>query len=225
VADNRVVEVDADYVVYNTLQQLAQASQLIVVGQATSDGKVVLIPPPEQQPGANEPATPPPGASPDKSNSAHDHPAAAAVRPTCFVPVSFLCYIVRSKAPAREPGLPTTQFPVQITTVIQGRAPTTNQITLTQLGGPVSVPTYPHGPALKRILEVGHDPLLKPGDTFVLFLGLASDGTYYLVGGPQGRYVVTNDMVHPVAPYSPSAKGHDGESLQSFIRELTPVIG
>src|SRR5262249_51574024 len=152
--------------------------------------KTTIVQQPAQEQGSTGPSTPPPGTSPDKVAAAQQNPPPAAVRPTCFVPATFVCYVVRAKAPPADPGLPVTQFTVQITTVISGQAAANGQIVVTQPGGPIDLPTYPHGPKLHRIIEVGHDHLIKPGEEQVFFLSPAADGTYFVVGGPQGRFFV-----------------------------------
>lgn len=43
-----------------------------------------------------------------------------------------------------------------------------------------------------KIVEVKDDPLLNAGDKVLVFCKKNSDGTYHILGGPQGRLVYEN---------------------------------
>src|SRR5437763_602566 len=58
-------------------------------------------------------------------------------------------------------GTPVTTFIVQVEQSIKGSAPA--QISVTQLGGKVTLDTYPGGPKLQRTVEFEGDSLMQAG--------------------------------------------------------------
>ena len=47
--------------------------------------------------------------------------------------------------------------------------------------------------------EIEHDPLMRPGDRLVVYLREYEPGQYKIVGGPTGRFAVSNNVVTPIA--------------------------
>jgi hypothetical protein len=77
-----------------------------------------------------------------------------------------------------------TDFSFQIESVLYGAA-SQSAIVIHQTGGIVGGGT----------VEFMDDPLMQPGDQYVLFLREARPGLYYVLGGPQGRFVVHDERV------------------------------
>jgi hypothetical protein len=108
-------------------------------------------------------------------------------------------------------GIPSRTYQFTVTTVISdpgnrltGSAPT---LTLLQTGGKTNGVTY----------QVGDDPLFKVGDEAVLFLKEGTPGIYHVVGGPNGRYSVSDGTVTPFN--SETATAPEG-AVSSFIKNV-----
>jgi hypothetical protein len=116
-------------------------------------------------------------------------------------------------------GTPVTTYAVQVEQSIKGSAPA--QISVTQLGGKVTLDTYPGGPKLQRTVEFEGDTLLQAGERHVLFLNRAADGTFFVGSGPQGRLTIDQSgKIHPVDANAPALHGHEGDNLQAFLSGL-----
>lgn len=106
-------------------------------------------------------------------------------------------------------ALPFTDFQFRIDSSLKG-VPEAQTIVLHQTGGPF------HG----AIFVVDDDPLMKPQDCYVLFLRRYAPEHYFILGGAQGRIVVTHGMVHSLGTMVPAARGEgpqvDGVSLHDF---------
>lgn len=83
----------------------------------------------------------------------------------------------------------------------------------------------------KIIQEISDDPLMNIGDEFIIFADKNEDGTYTILGGPQGRFVVDNECVYSLREYNSaySAEGINvlstgGENLNDFIEEIKSYI-
>jgi hypothetical protein len=97
-------------------------------------------------------------------------------------------------------GLPSReyQFDVSATLVdpkhrLTGSAPT---LTLIQTGGTVN----------GKVFQVSDDPLFAVNDELVLFLKEGTADLYHVVGGPNGRYSVTNGTVKPFSAQTATTK-------------------
>jgi hypothetical protein len=204
-AENRVVEFSATYQAYASLDALAQRADLIVVGHRIDQGRTHLVAQPPQQSTAFQPnqSTNVPA---DKSKL-----ALGQVAPTA-----------KAGAPA-APAMdtPFTDFNIEVTRVLHGQVAAGAHLTVSQPGGLVELPTFLGGPTLKRTIEFEHDTLMTPGQDHVLFLGTAKDGTYYVVGGPQGRLSVDKaGKIHPIDAGAPATRGRAGQTLESFALEV-----
>jgi len=120
----------------------------------------------------------------------------------------------RSIGPASGPGNPsgivivTTSYPVETERVGLGSASSGSRITVVQSGG---------GNTSED------DPLMRAGERYVLFLHGLPDGSFTVVGGPQGRLSVTGDgRVRPVR-LAPATVGHDGQPLDDFLADVAAV--
>ena len=108
-------------------------------------------------------------------------------------------------------SIPIATYIVDVERVARGTA--TPRITVTQSGNPI-----PGAP------PSGDDVPLAAGERYILFLQAAPDGTFFVVGGVQGRLVVdAQGLVHPVGSGSPATRGHDGQSLDAFLSEVSAV--
>lgn len=80
-------------------------------------------------------------------------------------------------------------------------------------------------------LEVSDDPLLKPGDEYVMFLHEYETGKYYIMGGPQGRFpiiegeVFSMDYILPVVLDLWLELGVEGMEKESFLESVLANIG
>jgi hypothetical protein len=118
-----------------------------------------------------------------------------------------------------------TRYPVQVERVIRGSGASPGaQINVAQPGGVISAPVVPGGPALARTVQIEDDTPMHQGERYVLFLQRTADGSYVVVGGPQGRLTVdSQSQVHPLHPGIPATRGHDGQALDSFASEVAAV--
>jgi hypothetical protein len=102
----------------------------------------------------------------------------------------------------------TTRYPIEIERVGLGTASSGTRITVVQSGG---------GDASEQ------DPLMRAGERYVLFLHGLPDGSFAVVGGPQGRLSVTSDgRVRPVR-LAPATVAHDGQPLDDFLADVAAV--
>ncbi len=130
--------------------------------------------------------------------------------------------------PPQTPGssLPTTQFPFDIEQVVRGAvASGSSRITLLQPGGATQVPIFlPGGPTRSRVVQFEDDSLMSSGDRYVLFLQSATDGSYTVVGGAQGRLSIDDqNRVHPLHPGIPPTRDHDGQALNAFLADVAAI--
>jgi hypothetical protein len=181
------------------LASLARQADLVVVGRVSAAGVTRMLVQPAQTP---IPFQPPPGSTPP---------------PTRVLP------------PEASRGgtlsIPSTRYPVQVERVVRGSgvAPAP-QITVVQPGGVISAPVVPGGPALTRTVQIEDDTLMNANERYVLFLQRTDDGSYVVVGGPQGRLPIdAQGRVHPLHPGIPATRGHDGQALDSFISEVAAI--
>lgn len=119
-----------------------------------------------------------------------------------------------------DQGLPETIFSFQITQVLKGSDHVNQQISIFQTGGTFTEHQGSNGPLVQRTYVVDEQPLLVAGDETILFLDLATSGpdagAYYIVGGEEGRYTVSQGLVHPFLPITKRLIGHDGDTLSVF---------
>jgi hypothetical protein len=112
-------------------------------------------------------------------------------------------------------SIPMTTYVVDVERVARGGLPPVagSQISLTQPGNPI-----------RGAPPSADDAPLAPGERYVLFLQLAADGTFYVVGGVQGRLAVdAQGTVHPVGSGSPATRGHNGQALDAFLNDVSAV--
>lgn len=85
-------------------------------------------------------------------------------------------------------GIPYTEFDVRVVRALHDPRSrlTSSTIVVHQTGGPVSP---------NRVLEVRDDPLFRTGETVALFLRQYAPGHFRVLGGPAGRFEVSQGTV------------------------------
>jgi len=80
--------------------------------------------------------------------------------------------------------------------------------------------------------EIRDDPLLKPGDKYVLFLHEYETGKYYILGGPQGRFQIIagevfsmNNILSPDIVSWSTGLDVKGVEKASFLGSVIASIG
>ena len=213
-AENRNVEIGASYRAVNTLESLSRQADLIVVGHAIDAGKTRRVLQPVQQAVPFQPNQPVNVPDEKAKLSGLGNQGTIGVRGNAGDPA----------APSFDSVV--TDFTFEITRVLHGQLKAGAQISVTQPGGPIELPTFPGGPTLKRTIEFEHDPLIVKGQEHALFLSQTKDGKYYVVGGPQGRLTVDNGgKIHPIDPAAPATRGRAGQTLESFAVEVQRARG
>ena len=84
----------------------------------------------------------------------------------------------------------------------------------------------------KIIYEIADDPLMKPGDKFFVFAKANEDGTYTILSGPQGRFVIVNDAVYSLNVCDNQVKMHNSgsnininnQSKEDFYSQINAAI-
>lgn len=84
----------------------------------------------------------------------------------------------------------------------------------------------------KTIYEISDDPLMQKDDEFIIFARKNESGTYTVLGGPQGRFIIESDTVYPLRdmisqPNVAKANVADkdgGKSVAEFVEEIRSYI-
>jgi hypothetical protein len=194
-ASKQAVEFSATYRNFDTVDALRKESVAVVVGQVVGAPTTELVAPsiPPQLPAHQPHQTSKPGVTQPTPGHASRQPGDSSAR-----------------------GVPVTTYSLQVTQVLSGTMTPGQVIHVKQLGGTLPLPT-----GVQTTFEDAHDPLLRPNEPQVLFLGENADGSHFIVGGPQGRLKVRTGRVYPVDPSAPVAKGHAGELLEEFAARIT----
>lgn len=209
-ASDHLVEFSAAYKPISDLATLSRESDLVIVGKIADAGTLHFA---NQAGGApsNNPAPRAPDATGKKADALKTG-ASVAVAPA-----------PSGKVVNTINGTPFTTFDVQIERVVRGNAKEGSHIQLTQPGGHVTLDTIPGVDAaqLHRTVEFEHDTLLQAGEEHLMFLQRASDGTFFVLGGPQGRLSIDKTgKVHPIDVGSPALRGREGQLLESLVTEV-----
>ncbi len=206
-ASDRLVELHASYKAIPDLPTLKSQADLVVVGHIARNGTTKLVTQSGNS-GATAPAAAPLELSDKKAGAVKQKPAPVAP------PFSTDTNVANANI-----GTPVTTYEIQIQRALKGSI--TGQISVTQLGGKVSLDTFPGGPKLQRTVVFEGDTLMNAGERHVLFLKRANDGTFFVVGGPQGRLSIDNtDKLQPIDSTAPAHRGRAGGTLEAFIAEL-----
>jgi hypothetical protein len=199
-AQDRVVEVGATYLPYDNVAAMTRDTDLVVLGRVIGEGKTHLVrqsldrPRPFQAPAA-------------ETLPAGKNDSGVLAQPS-------------SATSGQSFDLPVTTFTIAVERVLHGTAQP-KQLTVTQPGGKLATPTFPGGPQITRTVQFEHDPALQSGDRHLLFLRAAGDGTYYIVGGPQGRLTIDRtEKVHPIDRAAPAVRCRDGVRMDVLLCEV-----
>jgi hypothetical protein len=221
-ASDRLVEFSASFKSIPDLASLNRQSDLVVIGHVVGDGTTHMV----IQPGGTPKAAPPP-AQPNITGKKGEALTGQSVQPAPGH-VTALGHadgadpgrVTEGRTANVNLGTPITTFEIKVDRVLQGNAAAGSQVKVTQAGGHVALDTFPGGPKLQRTVEFEHDTLMKAGERQVMFLHRANDGSFFVVGGPQGRLLVDQaGNVHPIDVAAPALKGRDGQSLERFVAE------
>jgi hypothetical protein len=209
-ASDHVVEFSTSYKSIPDMATLTRQADLVIVGNVVNNGATHFATPSSAAPASN-PA--PAAATADgKKADALKSPDAAAQLPA-----------LSGKVVNTIPGTPFTTFDIQVERVLRGQVAAGSQIQVTQPGGHVTLSTIPNVAAadLHRTVEFEHDTLMQAGDKHVMFLQRAGDGSYFVLGGPQGRFSLDRGgKVHPIDPATPASRGRDGQLLETLAGEV-----
>ena len=78
------------------------------------------------------------------------------------------------------------------------------------------------------IYEISDDPLMQKGDEYIIFARKNESGTYTVLGGPQGRFVIDGGNVYPLYEWSDrfdAERSHiAGKSIENFVEEIRSYI-
>ena len=84
-----------------------------------------------------------------------------------------------------------------------------------------------------KIMEIAGDPLLQPGDEILVFCKENPDGTYRILGGPQGRLVYDDGTLNSISVVL-AQEGEEGmlsglivenADARALIREIQGYVG
>ena len=84
-----------------------------------------------------------------------------------------------------------------------------------------------------KIMEIAGDPLLQPGDEILVFCKENPDGTYRILGGPQGRLVYDDGTLNSISTVL-AQEGEEGmlsglivenADARALIREIQGYVG
>jgi hypothetical protein len=211
-AQDRVVEVGASYLPYNSVADLTRDSDLVVLGHVMGEGTTHLVaqqaerPRPFQAPATSDlPESKRLATTPSQKPGVADTDAQTNGAST----VSF--------------DLPVTVYTIAVERVVHGAAQP-SQLTVTQPGGKLRTPTFPGGPQITRTVQFEHDAPFQAGERHLLFLRAAGDGTYFVVGGPQGRLTIDRtEKVHPIDRAAPAARGREGQGVEALLSEVAAI--
>lgn len=98
---------------------------------------------------------------------------------------------VQERTAGKEDALPSTLFTVKIHTLLWG-APLTDTFTVAMTGGEKD----------GVLIQVTDDPLMEKEEMYLLFCTENTDGTFRVLGGPQGRFRYQDGSLTPV--YKPA---------------------
>jgi hypothetical protein len=205
-AQDRLVEVGASYKPYADVAAMTRDTDLVVVARVMGEGKTRYVAQAVEKPRAFQPA-----ASTDNATSEKQRLASTMPEPPT------------NTATSAQFDLPVTTFTLAVERVVRGSA-RGDMLTVSQPGGIVRTPTFPGGPQITRTVQFEHDPAMKSGERQLLFLRDTGDGTYYVVGGPQGRLRIdAAETAHAIDRAAPAVRGRNGERVESLLAEVAAV--
>jgi hypothetical protein len=107
-----------------------------------------------------------------------------------------------------------TEFRFKVDSVLKGEQ--VAQITIHQLG-------------VAGESEANDDPLFSSGERYILFLGEGEPGKYYVLGGPQGRFMIVGNLVFSMDNVLPDrvyvgALEVNGLPKEAFIDSISEIV-
>lgn len=207
-AHNRTVEISASYRSFPSVASLTRTADTVIVGNVIAQSPTRFVAQPKP---SVHPFTPSQNGKVDANKPGGSVPASSGTVPQP----------TRNIAPPPS-DQPVTDYTIEVTRVMKGSSLAPGaRITVTQAGGTVQLPTFPGGPQLSRTFITEHDQLMTAGEQHLFFLGRTTDGRYFSVGGPQGRFAVDKaGKVHPVDPSAPAARTRVGVQLEALASEI-----
>jgi hypothetical protein len=203
-AANHEVEIHVARTPIQNLEELNSKSDAVVVGRIVGTGGTHFILPEAREPHAfTRDAKIPAGVSPEKLAAAQGS----------YAPPS------RSQAGliTPPPGIPTTDYNLEVTQVLRGNVAQGSKITINQLGGVIHMDIAPGVPSITRTLFAEHDPIMVHGQEHVLFLTKGTDGVFRATGGPDGRFKLdAKKTLQPVDGDSPVGSSLRGQTLDDL---------
>jgi hypothetical protein len=213
IAANQDVVMHVAYVPVKDLSELTKKSEAAVVGRVVAKGATKLIKTEGQQPRAFADLSLPAGLSAEKLQGLKDAPGA---------PPRSRDNIITPPA-----GIPVTQYTVEVSRALHGNLKKGDTITLSQVGGEIKIPLGPGAPTLTRTIMADHDPMLVQGQEQVFFLSRATDGTFSVAGGPDGRFKLdarrTLQPVDHASPLGTALKDTTIDALESKIKAAASI--
>jgi len=114
-----------------------------------------------------------------------------------------------------------TDYLVRVDEALKGDVASGNDLTLRQPGGQV---VLGNGKSAEvQMPDYWKQP--QTGDKYIFFLKNKRDGTFALVGGPQGLFKVKEGKVDPQGhPDDKLRQTHNGKGKDSFLKEVRSMI-
>lgn len=109
-----------------------------------------------------------------------------------------------------------TNYTIAVTQVYKGKV--ADHIIVKQTGGKIDDKTY----------EIVDDPLLPSNTQMILFLKQFGPESYFIIGGPQGRFHVIDGKVYSIGELYDTAAGTTsplktfGISVNDFVKDINP---
>jgi hypothetical protein len=209
-ASDHLVEFSTSYKSIPDLATLRHQSDLVIVGRVVGDGTTRFATPAGGTPANN--SAPQTADVTGKKADALKSDANVTARPA-----------LTGNVVNTIPGTPVSTFNIQVERVLQGNTSAGSRLVVTQPGGHVTLDMIPNLSAsqVHRTIEFEHDTLMQSGEQHVMFLQRAADGTFFVLGGPQGRLSVDRSgKLHPIDTAAPALRGYDGKLLESLVSEV-----
>lgn len=207
-AANRDVEMHMARLPVQDLKELTAASDAVVVGRVVATGATHFILPSGQAPHPFQPQALPKDMPKDKLANTTTTRELGRSNTNIITP---------------PPGMPATDFTVEVTQALRGGLQAGSKVTVTQPGGVVEIPLGAGAPVLKRTMLAEHDPLMVEGQEQVLFLHKVG-ADYVVAGGPDGRFKLdAKKTLQPIDSGSPVGNQQKGQTVTELRDKLNAL--
>lgn len=119
---------------------------------------------------------------------------------------------------SQDQGIPLSGYSFEVEQVLKGPISAGSFITIVQTGGKIGA----------TVFEFTDDPLFIAGQAYLLFLRRVADGSFGVLGGPAGRFVVTDDLVSSLSSVYPNRNisdlSIDQADLTTFSDEVRTTL-